>query len=440
MLNFLGGLLDNPARSVGIDPEQVDPNQRWALRGMTLQALGNSLSGGTPFYQGMGSIAEGMDARQAAELKRQQELAALQQQQQLGALFGQDPMAGAQTGATQAAMGAPVAQAGPVGPTPQRGALQQQALQQFNPNRAKADQYRRAASIVAAASPETAAKYIDIADKLDPREEFYAPTEGQGGFFQASKSGQVRGVDGFQPKAPAPPSAIQEYQFAVQQGYKGTFDQWDQARRRAGATNVSVNAEKPFINSIAGDLGTSVADSRDQAIAAQGNLQTIQQIREALPSAITGPGADARIYLARLQSVLGVGGATEQERLANTASVMQGLAQAELNAAQLMKGQGQITEAERAIIRRAAGGEITMTPAEITSLLNAIEKVAQGKIRSHQANVQGLQQIPGMGPLMPFFQGPTGAAPLPGAGTPGPAGIQDAARQELERRRRAGGQ
>ncbi len=52
----------------------------------------------------------------------------------------------------------------------------------------------------------------------------------------------------FKPIATAPkevslPGAVQEYQFAVGQGYKGTFDEWDRARKRAGATNLSVNTD-----------------------------------------------------------------------------------------------------------------------------------------------------------------------------------------------------
>jgi hypothetical protein len=43
------------------------------------------------------------------------------------------------------------------------------------------------------------------------------------------------------PKAEKPPSAVQEYQFAVGQGYKGTFEQWDTTRKKAGASSVSIN-------------------------------------------------------------------------------------------------------------------------------------------------------------------------------------------------------
>jgi hypothetical protein len=36
------------------------------------------------------------------------------------------------------------------------------------------------------------------------------------------------------------PNAVREYQFAVGQGYKGTFEQWDTGRKKAGATTVSI--------------------------------------------------------------------------------------------------------------------------------------------------------------------------------------------------------
>lgn len=37
------------------------------------------------------------------------------------------------------------------------------------------------------------------------------------------------------------PSAIQEYEYAKDQGFKGSFEQWDTGRKRAGASIVSVN-------------------------------------------------------------------------------------------------------------------------------------------------------------------------------------------------------
>lgn len=42
-------------------------------------------------------------------------------------------------------------------------------------------------------------------------------------------------------KAPEAPSGVREYQFAKEQGYKGSYEQWMLAQKRAGASSVSVN-------------------------------------------------------------------------------------------------------------------------------------------------------------------------------------------------------
>ena len=48
------------------------------------------------------------------------------------------------------------------------------------------------------------------------------------------------------PKEADAPSAVREYEFARMQGYKGTFEQWDTSRRRAGASNTSVSYGAPM--------------------------------------------------------------------------------------------------------------------------------------------------------------------------------------------------
>lgn len=53
------------------------------------------------------------------------------------------------------------------------------------------------------------------------------------------------------PKTQSLPGAVQEYQFARSQGYKGTFDQWKKSNARAGASNITQSnfgEPKPFWN------------------------------------------------------------------------------------------------------------------------------------------------------------------------------------------------
>ena len=191
---------------------------------------------------------------------------------------------------------------------------------------------------------------------------------------------------------------------------------------RAGATNVAVNTEKTVFGDIASGVGKSLGAGPDQARAAVQTLQTVSQIRQAIDSGrmTAGPGTSARQFLGQAGQVLGVAGKDETERLVETRRAIQGLAQLELDAAQQMKGQGQITEAERAIIRRAASGDIdSMSIPELRMLMTTMDKTSRSKIAANQRTVEMLRQYPGAGPLPqlmdvpmpPEYQAPAAAPP-----------------------------
>lgn len=46
-------------------------------------------------------------------------------------------------------------------------------------------------------------------------------------------------------KAPEAPTGVREYQFAKEQGYRGTFQDWVMSQKRAGAPSVAVNMSDP---------------------------------------------------------------------------------------------------------------------------------------------------------------------------------------------------
>jgi hypothetical protein len=189
----------------------------------------------------------------------------------------------------------------------------------------------------------------------------------------------------------------------------------------AGKTNVSlnVNTAKNLTAEMAQGLGKQLDAGLAAATSAQNTISNARDLRKLVEggNVITGPGADQRVLLLRVGETLGVTGKDTAEKLANTATAVQNLAKAELQAAEAMKGQGQITEAERAIIKRAAAGSINMTGPELAALSTALEKTARGRIASHQANVQRLRTLPGAEALAPFYEAPQ----VPGE-TVGPAG------------------
>jgi hypothetical protein len=57
-----------------------------------------------------------------------------------------------------------------------------------------------------------------------------------------------------------------------------------------------------------------------------------------------------------------------------------------------MKGQGQITESERSILRKAESGQINeLTKPELNTLLGALERTATSRINTHNQNLQRLR-------------------------------------------------
>jgi hypothetical protein len=87
-----------------------------------------------------------------------------------------------------------------------------------------------------------------LAQKPEREEYGTTPVQGADGrYYLVSKSGNLRQTDVSAPaaKPESVPSAVKEYNFAVQQGFKGTFTDYQQQMGRAGATNVTTSYGAP---------------------------------------------------------------------------------------------------------------------------------------------------------------------------------------------------
>jgi hypothetical protein len=134
----------------------------------------------------------------------------------------------------------------------------------------------------------------------------------------------------------------------------------------------------------------------------------------------------------RIGQQLGVGGQNDAEKLSNTRTLVQGLAQMELDAAAGMRGQGALTEGERGILRRAAAGDQTLSLPELNAAMNAAEKVARRRIASQQDFLDRAKKLPGFQQLAPLYEvNPYQGAGGGRAGTPSMSSAIDA---ELQRR------
>ena len=198
----------------------------------------------------------------------------------------------------------------------------------------------------------------------------------------------------------APSSELANYDRVVAQARERgetppTLVQYQESLRRAGAQPLEVKIGPPTATKL---IDAAIERANASELAAGGAAQTLRTISDLKPvlsaGVLSGPLSGQTAVVARLASSLGVTGQNTQELLNRTSLAMQRLASLELSAAEQMRGQGAITEGERALIARAAGGNLqSLTVGEVNSLLDALERTAKFKIQGHQANVRRLRNI-----------------------------------------------
>jgi hypothetical protein len=273
--------------------------------------------------------------------------------------------------------------------------------------------------------------------KMVQPSEFSAPqpqvVDGQVQMVQYNKRGESRVVSGAMPyeKPEASPTEVRLLQAA---GMPVNMENI-MAIRRSGASNVNVtqNAEKKGVEVATTQAMKNLDDSRMMAQSANATLSNIDRILPALDTAIVGPAADTRTTLLRIGKQLNIAGADANQVLRNTATVVQGLAQQELDAASQMRGQGALTEGERAILRRAAGGDQSLTSGELQQGLMAAQRSARARIASHQDLLnKATTAIPSLSTIAPMYQ-------VEPYGAPQQNPFQNAVQQEIDRRKAAGG-
>ena len=189
--------------------------------------------------------------------------------------------------------------------------------------------------------------------------------------------------------------AVEDLNPAELMQLQNELDKREIQKRRAGATVIDMGSremEKEFAKGVVEDTRTSF----QQAKSALGTIKSINTLKPILSAGVyEGVLAGAPRAIDQFATALGVSGKNTQEKLQRTAVAMQRLASLELQAAEAMKGQGAITENERALIARAAGGNLRdFTATEIQSLLSALDTVARAKVDAHQANWQVMSEDP----------------------------------------------
>jgi len=299
------------------------------------------------------------------------------------------------------------------------GQAYQQGLQSYGQAQQLALQQRQQAGVQAMKM-----KYPDLADEFDtnPAGAFRIVSEreaalrkptvvSQGGTL-VSPTGEVLFTSPTETKTDKT-SNIKNYEYylsTIPAGQKPlTFKEFEDSVSKAPSVTTNVNvspADKKFGEAFGTATAAAVEGTFNKALAAQNTLSTIATIKPLIEGNVfSGPLSESEATISRLGAKFGITSGTTQEKLNATTQAMQGLAQLELQAAEAMKGQGAITDFERSLIARAAGGDLAkLTQKEVLGLLGALEKVSQKKITTHKTNLERLRKRPDTSNLADFYE------------------------------------
>jgi hypothetical protein len=109
--------------------------------------------------------------------------------------------------------------------------------------------------------------------------------------------------------APKPTDDMREYEFARSQGYEGTFQQFMNENRRAGATNVTVDQRQAseFEKTLGKNFGDQYIKIQDGGQTAQNKIATLDALGTALDqSGYTGWGAETLLGVKQASRALGM--------------------------------------------------------------------------------------------------------------------------------------
>jgi hypothetical protein len=483
----MAGLFDNLFGSAGgMYADMLSPEQQAAIRRQSMMQVAAKLlqsSGPSPVRQSFGQIAggalaAGADAVQAGQTNAVQQMlmrqkleeaktAAKQREDFAAMMAGLGTDAPLQPTAPLTPSQALLAPAGGrTGPTPQNAAMigqpapapvapmagasassmpasspaaQQTVFQMLSPQQRQ---------LIAAQGPVEGSKTLlsMTQEAMKFGEAKPMSLNGQTVMVETNPFGQRRVVQGAQPYE-ALPTDIRGTEYVTGQSLAGTGPAGMARLGSYGSATKPPSVVLPpgpnqFVGAAGGVASARLEAGLNAAEAANNTLRNIDIITPALDTAVLGPAADYRTTMLRVGQQLGIAGADANQTLADTRQVVQGLARSELDAAAGMKGQGQITESERALLRRTAAGDQTMTAGEIRTSMAAMQKLANQRLGSYQELLQTSQTIPGFQQIAPMFQIQPYQSQFNLGGNLRSGtnqGLGNAVQQELDRRRATGG-
>lgn len=177
-----------------------------------------------------------------------------------------------------------------------------------------------------------------------------------------------------------PPTMVQEYEYAAKNGYKGSFEDFKVLQAPKTTVNVPVNVstEKKYGEQFASKMADTDIAKMTTAEKAPETAANADRVLDLLKqgNVFTGSAADIKLNIARGLNVLG---ASNDEKIANTESLVSGLARNTLSAVKssgLGSGAG-FTDNDLRFLQDAEGGRITYNAQTLQRLALLSRKAAE---------------------------------------------------------------
>lgn len=162
-----------------------------------------------------------------------------------------------------------------------------------------ADSARQIQEMLSHPNPFVKKRGVALAEKYLTGEKYGFQVIGDQLVRTNARDGTAEAVPGFR-KPDAKPAAVQEYEYARQQGYQGTFAQFQTEQKKAGATTVSVDASQN--KSVGTETGKAIVKRFEKLVEegdqAQSDKLLVGQLRELGGKIGTGGAAAAQGWLA----------------------------------------------------------------------------------------------------------------------------------------------
>ncbi|MBF8177654.1 hypothetical protein [Herminiimonas contaminans] len=265
------------------------------------------------------------------------------------------------------------------------------------------------------AKPESAFSKVDPKDFTQESVAKFAATQNYADLVPARKMEVAPSGVAFNPYSVKEGTTFQDPNKPFNVGADGIvpnlpYQDYEIRKGKAGATNVNVKTDVKMGESLGAQVGPMMKDSTAIAEGAVKQVDAAQRIVKAVDTnkLFTGPGSTTKLAVSQIADGLGITGADEKEKIANTRSAIRGMAELTLQGRQQMKGQGAITESEGALAEKAMSGNIDdLTGAEIKQLAKASERSARFNYGEHQRKLKVMESNPSLQGIAPFYQGPS---------------------------------